>query len=59
MPDLHAPDTVLDFGAGIDRALDLALTHTTDAEANEIDEARISYCERPSQGVEWRPFWRS
>lgn len=59
MPDLHVPDTFADFSAGMDRALDLALTHTTDAEANEIDEARIFYYERPSQGVDWRPFWRT
>jgi hypothetical protein len=58
-PDLHVPDTFADFSSGMDRAFDLALTHTTDAEANEIDEARIFYYERPSQGVEWRPFWRS
>ena len=57
--EIHAPGTFADFSAGTDRALDLALTHTTDAEANEIDEARIFYYERPGQGVEWRPFWRT
>lgn len=58
-PDLPAPVTFADAQGGVDRALDVALTHETDAEANEIDRARIFYYERDSQNAEWRPFWRS
>lgn len=59
MPDLHVPATFADFAAGVDRALDVALTHTTDAQADEADEARVFYYERASQSVAWRPFWRA
>jgi hypothetical protein len=59
MPDLPTPSTFADMRDGADRALDLALTHTTDAPANEIDRARVFYYERESQSAEWRPFWRT
>jgi hypothetical protein len=59
MPDLPAPTTFADYQAGADRALDLALTHTTDAPADEIDRARVFFYERPSQRATWAPFWRA
>jgi hypothetical protein len=59
MPDLPAPATFADYQAGIDRALDLATTHETDAEANEIEENRVFFYNRPSQQVPWAPFWRT
>lgn len=59
LPDLPAPATFEDYRTGLDRALDLALGHTTDAEANEIDRARVFYFARASQSAEWRPFWRA
>lgn len=58
MPDLPAPMMFADAQSGRDAALDLAMTHTSDAEANELDRARIFYYERESQSAEWRPFWR-
>lgn len=59
LPDLPAPVTFADAQGGVDRALDLALSHTTDAAADELDRARIFYYERESQTAEWRPFWRA
>lgn len=58
MPDMPAPMTFADARIGRDAALDLAITHTTDADANELDRARIFYYARESQSAEWRPFWR-
>lgn len=59
LPDLPAPATFADAQSGVDRALDLALAHTTDAEANELTRARVFYFERESQRADWRPFWRA
>lgn len=56
-PDLPSPATFADFAAGRDRALDLALTHADDAEANELTRERVFYFGRPSQSGEWKPFW--
>jgi hypothetical protein len=58
MPDLPSPAMFADFVAGVDPALNLAMAHTTDAQADEIDEARVFYFARESQNAEWRPFWR-
>jgi hypothetical protein len=56
-PDLLSPAMFADYAAGRDSALDLALTHADDAEANELTRERIFYFSRPSQSGEWRPFW--
>jgi hypothetical protein len=57
-PDLPAPSLFSDYAEGVDVALDLAMRHTTDAPANEMDEDRVFYWRRASQDAEWRPFWR-
>jgi hypothetical protein len=59
MPDLPAPSTFADYAAGVDRAVDLAMTHTTDEAVNELSRARVFYYERESQTAEWRPFWKA
>jgi hypothetical protein len=59
LPDLPAPVTFADDRVGADRALDIAMTHTTDAEANELDRERVFFYERESQNVRWTPFWRA
>jgi hypothetical protein len=56
-PDLPSPAHFVDFVAGRDTALDLALTHADDAEANELTRERVFYFGRPSQSGEWKPFW--
>jgi hypothetical protein len=58
LPDLPAPVTFADARGGVDRALDIAMTHTSDAEANELDRARVFYFARESQNAAWTPFWR-
>ncbi len=57
-PDLPAPEMFEDVCAGVDRALDIALTHRTDAPPNELQEDRVFFFARPSQAVAWTPFWR-
>lgn len=59
LPDLPAPLTFEDARRGHDRALDAAMTHTTTAEANEMQRERVFYYERESQRADWRPFWRA
>lgn len=59
LPDLPAPVTFADARNGVDRALNVAMTHTTDAEANELDRARVFFYERDSQKAGWSPFWRA
>jgi hypothetical protein len=59
LPDLPAPVAFEDARSGVDRALDLAMTHTASGEPNEIDEARVFYFARDSQSADWRPFWRA
>jgi hypothetical protein len=59
LPDVPAPMTFEDARLGRDRALDLAMTHSVDAAGEELERARIFYYERPSQAVDWRPFWRA
>ncbi len=56
-PDLLSPARFADFVAGRDPALDLALTHADEAEANELTRERVFYFWRPSQSGEWKPFW--
>jgi hypothetical protein len=58
MPDLPSPQLFSDWRDGADPALQIALTHTSEAPANEWSEANTFYFRRPSQAGEWRPFWR-
>jgi hypothetical protein len=58
MPDLPAPSLFADWEAGRDPALQLALTHVSDAPADEWSEDNTFFFGRPSQAVDWRPFWR-
>lgn len=59
LPDLPAPVTFADARDGADRALDIAMTHTTVAAADELDRARVFFYERDSQKAGWSPFWRA
>jgi hypothetical protein len=56
-PDLLSPARFADFAAGRDPALDLALTHADEAQANELTRERVFYFGRPSQSGVWTPFW--
>ena len=58
MPDLPSPQLFADWRDGADPALQIALTHTSDAPANEWSEASTFYFRRQSQAADWRPFWR-
>jgi hypothetical protein len=58
MPDLPSPQLFADWRDGRDPALQIALTHTSDAPADEWSEANTFFFRRPSQAAEWRPFWR-
>lgn len=58
MPDLLSSQFFVDWREGRDPALQTALTHTSDAPADEWSEANTFYFRRPSQATEWRPFWR-
>lgn len=58
LPDLPAPVTFADARDGADRALDIAMSHTTNAAADELDRARVFFYERDSQKAGWSPFWR-
>ena len=57
MPDLRSPQFFADWRSGKDPALQLALTHTSDALADELNEANVFYFRRASQAEQWRPFW--
>lgn len=59
MPDISAPMSHQDWLQGRDAALDIALTHTTDAAATEWSEERVFFFGRASQQVAWRPFWKT
>lgn len=59
MPDLPVPAMFADYRTGADPALERALTHLTEAPANELDSERVFYYARESQAQRWRPFWRS
>lgn len=58
MPDLLSPQLFADWRDGTDLALQIALTHASDAPADEWDADNTFYFRRPSQGADWRPFWR-
>ena len=57
-PDILVADTFEDWRDGRDRALAAALTHQTDAAADELSRDRIFYFRRASQVRAWSPFWR-
>lgn len=59
LPDLPAPQTFADWQSGADRALDIAMTHTTSDEPDELTRARVFYFGRESQNAGWTPFWRA
>lgn len=59
LPDLPVAETFADWAAGRDPALELALTHAGDGEANDLARARSFFYERPSQKADWKPFWRA
>jgi hypothetical protein len=58
-PDLPAPAAFADWAAGRDAALELALSHRTDASPDELERDRVFYFRRESQKTAWRPFWRT
>ena len=57
-PDLPSPHLFADWREGLDPALRIAMTHLTNAPADEWSQASTFYFARQSQSVEWRPFWR-
>lgn len=58
-PDIPAPEMFDDFRSGRDAALEAAMTHAVSEAPDDLSEARMYYFARPSQRVEWRPFWRN
>jgi hypothetical protein len=59
LPDLPVADRFDDWAAGRDPALDAALTHAGEGEANDLAATRVFFYERPSQKADWKPFWRA
>lgn len=59
LPDLPAPVTFADWRSGADRALEIAMAHTTQDEADELVRSRVFYFARASQNAGWTPFWRT
>jgi hypothetical protein len=57
MPDLPAPSTFADWQSGMDRALELALSHEDERPADFLTRDRVFYYERASQKSDWKPFW--
>ena len=57
LPDLPVPATSRNWKTGDDPALELALTHRTDAVGDQLRRDSIFYFRRPSQNRAWRPFW--
>ncbi|MEQ1819735.1 MAG: hypothetical protein ABL871_14115 [Terricaulis sp.] len=58
MLDLPSPQLFADWRDGSDPALQIALTHVSNAPADEWNADNTFYFMRPSQGADWRPFWR-
>jgi phage baseplate assembly protein gpV len=59
LPDLPAPVLYSDWRGGADRALEIAMTHTTDEAPDELQRARVFFFDRDSQKAGWSPFWRA
>ncbi|MEQ1492207.1 MAG: hypothetical protein ABL932_16815, partial [Terricaulis sp.] len=58
MLDLPSPQLFADWRDGSDPALQIALTHVSNAPADEWNADNTFYFMRASQGADWRPFWR-
>ena len=59
MPDIMAPLRFADWTAGRDRAMEAAFTHINDQPLDDISDQHTNYSDRPSQKMEWKPFWMS
>ncbi len=58
-PDILVPATFADWAAGLDPALERALSDQADEPAEDWNEDRVFFYRRPSQAADWRPFWRA
>ena len=59
MPDIMAPLRFADWTAGRDRAMEAAFAHINDQPLDDISDQHTNYSDRPSQKMEWKPFWMS
>jgi hypothetical protein len=57
MPDILAPLRFADWTAGRDRAMEVAFAHVNNQPLDDLSEQHTNYSERPSQKMEWKPFW--
>jgi len=59
MPDLLVPLRFADWTVGRDRAMEAAFAHVSDQPLDDLSEQHTNYSDRPSQKMEWKPFWMS
>lgn len=59
MPDIMVPLRFADWTAGRDRAMEAAFAHVDDQPLDDLGEQHTNYSDRPSQEMEWKPFWLS
>jgi hypothetical protein len=57
MPDISVPLRFADWTAGTDRAMEAAFAHVDDRPLDDLSEQHTNYSDRPSQKMEWKPFW--
>ena len=57
MPDLLAPLRFADWTAGADRAMEAAFAHVDNRPLDDLSDQRTNYSDRPSQKMQWNPFW--
>lgn len=57
MPDVLVPLRFADWVTGRDAAMESAFAHVDDRALDELSDSRTMYRDRPSQKVEWKPFW--
>jgi hypothetical protein len=57
MPDVMVPLQFADWTAGRDRAMEAAFSHVNDQPLDDLSEQHTNYSKRPSQKMEWKPFW--
>ena len=57
MPDVMVPLRFADWTAGQDRAMEAAFAHVNDKPLDDLSEQHTNYSDRPSQKMEWKPFW--
>jgi len=57
MPDVLVPLRFADWTAGQDRAMEAAFAHVNDKPLDDLSEQHTNYSDRPSQKMEWKPFW--